>query len=122
MSLSYSAGLRRRVLRALEESPRKRSEIAAQFRISLGTLYDWQKQSKEEGRTKAKPHARRTTSRFNASLLQELATEGGDRTIKELQAAYNERTGEAFSYSTVRAWILKLGLPWKRNGPRRPTA
>jgi transposase len=57
MPQPYSADLRQRVLHALEKSPLKRSEIAAQYEISPATLYNWQKQLKEENRSRAKPHA-----------------------------------------------------------------
>jgi transposase len=35
----------------------KRSEVAAQFQTSFASLYLWQKQEKEEGRSAAKPHS-----------------------------------------------------------------
>ena len=57
MPQPYSSDLRQRVLHALERSPLKRAEIAQQFEVSPSTLYNWQKQLKEEGRTVAKPHA-----------------------------------------------------------------
>mgnify|MGYP003581462716 CR=1 FL=1 len=52
--MPYSSDLRERVLHALEVSPLKREEIAAQYQICPATLYNWQKQRKQEGRTTPK--------------------------------------------------------------------
>jgi transposase len=110
----YSSDLRQRVLHALEKSPLRRHEIAAQFEISPATLHNWQKQLKQEGRTEAKPHAGGNPSRFDPAVLRELVEEKSDRTIAELQASYQERTGAAISYWSVRNLLALLGLTRKK--------
>lgn len=114
MPQPYSADLRQRVLHALEKSPLKRSEIAAQYEICSATLYNWQKQLKEEKRSRAKPHAGGKPTRFDASVLQELVRQKNDRTIAELQSAYREKTGEAIGYSSVRRLLALRGLTRKK--------
>lgn len=119
MPQPYSSDLRQRVLHALEKSPLRRHEIAAQFEISSATLYNWQKQRKEEGRTEAKPHAGGRVSRFDPSVLGELVEEKNDRTIAELQASYEVRTGVPISYSSVRNVLVLLGVTRKKKDASR---
>lgn len=114
MPRPYSSDLRERVLHALEKSPLKRAEIALQYEISPATLYNWQKQFKEENRTQAKPHAGGVASHFDASVLQRIHAEQTDRTIEELQVRYGEETGSAISYSSVRRLLAVLALTRKK--------
>lgn len=114
MPQPYSSDLRQRVLHALEKSPLTRNEIAAQFEISPATLYNWQKQRKQDGRTTAKPHAGGRASRFNPAVLHWLVKEQNDRTLAELQAAYEANTGIPISYSSVRNVLALLGLTRKK--------
>lgn len=107
MPRPYSADLRRRVLHALEASPKhpeKRAEIARRFEISPSTLYLWQQQYRAEGRTEAKPHAGGPTLRADADLLAALVEEQRNRTLPELAALYQERTGAPITPS----WVARL--------------
>ncbi|MBV9773513.1 MAG: transposase [Gemmatimonadetes bacterium] len=110
----YSSDLRERVLHALEKSPLKREEIAQQFEISPATLYNWQKQWKEEQRSCAKPHGGGVAAHFDATVLQRVYEEQTDRTIAELQVRYQEETDESISYSSVRRLLAQLGLTRKK--------
>ena len=49
MPRAYANDLRQRVVAACETSPRPRREIAAQFQISEGTLYDWLRRWRKSG-------------------------------------------------------------------------
>lgn len=119
MPQPYSSDLRARVLHALEHAPLQRAEIAQQFQISPSTLYNWQKQRKEEGRSCAKPHAGGVASHFDPQALQRVHREKTDRTIEELQVRYQEETGESISYSSVRRLLAQLGLKRKKKDAAR---
>ncbi len=101
MSRPYSQDLRVRVLRALKDAPLKRSEIAQQYQICPATLYNWQRQERQEGRTEAKPHAGGRASEIQIEVLRELVREKNDRTLKELAQLYRERTGQSIGKSSV---------------------
>ena len=101
MSRPYSEDLRVRVLRALKQSPLKRSEIAAQFQVCPATLYNWQRFERQEGRTAPKPHAGGRASEVQIEVLRELVREKNDRTLEELAQLYRERTGQSIGKSTV---------------------
>lgn len=122
MPQPYSPDLRARVLHALEKSPLKRAEIAQQYEISPSTLYNWQKQLKEEGRSCAKPHAGGVASHFDPPVLQRVHQEKTDRTIEELQVRYQEETGDSISYSSVRRLLARLGLTRKKKDVARQRA
>lgn len=114
MPRPYSSDLRLRVLRALKDRVQKRSEIAAQFQISPATLYLWQKQQKEEGRSEAKPHSGGCTCRFDVALLRSLVAEQSDRTLVELAALYQQRTGEPISIASVDRLLRREGVTRKK--------
>jgi transposase len=114
MPRPYSSDLRERVLHALERSALTREEIAAQYEICPATLYNWQKQQKQEGRTTAKPHAGGSASEFDLEALRRIHQEKTDRTIEELRVRYREGTGTSISYSSVRRLLAKLGLRRKK--------
>lgn len=122
MPQPYSSDLRQRVLHALERSPLRRHEIAAQFEISPATLYNWQRQLKQEGRTQAKPHAGGNPSRFDPAVLRSLVEEKNDRTIAELQVAYEAKAGVPISYSSVRNVLALVGLTRKKKDAARQRA
>jgi len=105
MSRPYSQDLRVRVLRAAKESPLKRNEIAAQFQICPATLYRWQRQEREAGRTAPKPHAGGRRSQIQLDVLRELVREKNDRTLAQLARLYGERTGQPISLSSVDRWL-----------------
>ena len=101
MSRAYSPDLRVRVLRALKQSPLKRTEIAQQFQICPATLYNWQRSEREEGRTEPKPHAGGRSSEIQIEVLRALVREKNDRTLEELAQLYRARTGQPVGKSTV---------------------
>lgn len=101
MPRPYSQDLRVRVLHVLKESPLRRTEIAQQFQVCPATLYNWQRQEREEGRTEPKPHAGGRASEVHLEVLRELVREKNDRTLEELAQLYRERTGQPIGKSTV---------------------
>lgn len=120
MPRPYSSDLRTRVLAALKNSSEPREEIARRFQLAPATLYNWQRQEREEGRTQAKPHNGGPRSTFDAEVLRRAVAEKNDRTIAELQVCYQERTGRPIGWSSVRRLLVKLGLTRKKkDGSRR---
>lgn len=114
MPRPYSFDLRVRVLHALKNATRRRSEIAAQFQISPATLYLWQKQEKQEGRRAAKPHSGGPPARLDPAVLASLVPEQSERTLAELAALYEQRTGERISISSVDRLLRRAGITRKK--------
>lgn len=119
MSQPYSQDLRVRVLHALEAASRKREEIAHQFQISPATLYNWQKQKKQEGRTTAKPHAGGKRCQFDLPVLRALVAEQNDRTLEELATAYQQETAQTISRASVDRLLKKARITRKKKSHAR---
>lgn len=117
MPAPYSSDLRARVLAACEAGTQKRGEIAALFQISEATLYNWQKQAREEGRTTAKPHAGGPApqlGRDEEDLLREIVQEAIDLTLPEYNERLRQRCGLEVSNATISRALSRLGLPRKK--------
>ncbi len=119
MPRPYSADLRGRVLRACKAATRPRAELARQFEVGESTLYLWLQQEGTEGRCEAKPHAGGHTPHFDGGLLEALLAERNDRTLAELAAAYQARTGPPISPSSVRRVLAARGVTRTKKGAPR---
>jgi transposase len=106
MPRPFSADLRERVRHACAAAAHPRAEIAAQYEIGESTLYLWQQQERIEGRTAPKPHAGGRATAFDLDVLRALVTDGNDRTLAELAAAYTARTRQPISPASVRRLLV----------------
>jgi transposase len=121
MPKPYSADLRERVLLAGEAGvPPVR--VAAQFRVSLSTVYLWRKQAREEGRREAKPHAGGPAPKINAAgheVIRALVNEDSHATLAEYVERFAARTGQTVSPALMCELLQRLDLPRKKDAPGR---
>lgn len=111
---AYSMDLRERVIAACEAGDRTRSEIAEQFQISEGTLYDWLRRWRSEQSVAPAAHAGGHTSEVDAAVLRELVEGQNDRTLPEYAELYAQRTGRRYSPSHLSRMFKELKLVRKR--------
>jgi transposase len=114
MPRPYSSDLRERVLGACDAGEGPRAEIAQRFRVGASTLYLWQQQRREEGRTAAKPHHGGSPSRFDVDVLVDLVQERRERTLAELATHYAQRTEQVISKSSVDRLLRQRGVVRKK--------
>jgi len=75
---------------------------------------------REEGRRGPKPHAGgRTLVGGEQAVLAELVAERNDATLAEYAGRLSERTGARRSASALCRALQRLGLPRKKDAPRR---
>jgi transposase len=117
---AYSMDLRQRVITACEAGDRTRSEIAEQFQISKGTLYDWLRRWRAEQSVAPAAHAGGYASEVDAAVLRALVEDRNDRTLPEYAELYAERTGRRYSPSHLSRVLkeLKLVRKQRRYAPR----
>jgi transposase len=117
MPAPYSTDLRERVLAACAEGTQPRSEIARTFQISQATLYNWQRQAKEEGRTTPKPATGgppRYLGTEAEEVLREMVEAANDLTLDEYNEHLRQRCGLEVSTSTISRALSRLALPRKK--------
>ena len=117
---AYSMDLRQRVVCACEAGELTRSEIAQQFQISEGTLYDWLRRWRASQSFAPAAHSGGHTSRIDPTVLGQLIEEQNDRTLSEYARLYAERTGRLYSPSHLSRVLkeLKLSRKGRRYAPR----
>lgn len=120
MPKAYSNDLRQRVIAACEAGTQARHEIAAQFQISEGTLYDWLRRWRERGSYAPAPHAGGVASGLNRAVLQALVEAQNDCTLAEYANAYEQRTGHHYSIPRICTALkeMKLSRKGKRSARR----
>lgn len=122
MPRAYSIDLRQRVIAACEAGTQSRSEIAEQFQISEGTLYDWLRRWRAYGSFAAAPHGGGTASHLDRTVLRELVEAQNDRTLAEYADAYEQRTGRRYSIPRLCTALKEIRLSRKgRRSARRST-
>ncbi len=123
MPRPYSADPRERVLLAGEAGARP-TQVAAQFRVGLSTVYLWRKQAREDGRRAAKPHAGGPAPMIDAAgleVVRSLVEEDNGATLEEYVERYAARTQQRVSVAVMcRTLRRRLGLTRKKRrcGPR----
>ena len=117
---AYSMDLRQRVVAACEAGEFTRSEIAQQFQISEGTLYDWLRRWRASHSFAPAAHSGGHVSALDSALLRQLVEEQSDRTLPEYARLYAERTGRLYSPSRLSRVLkeLKLSRKGKRYAPQ----
>jgi len=122
MPKAYSNDLRQRVIAACEAGTQTRGEIAAQFQIGEGTLYDWLRRTRATGSCAPAPHGGGTPSGLDRELLRELVDARSDATLAEYADAYEQRTGRRYSVPRICTALQELKLSRKgRRSARRST-
>lgn len=120
MPRAYSVDLRQRVIAACEAGAQPRQEIAAQFQISEGTLYDWLRRWRAHGSYAPAPHGGGVSSGLDRAVLRALIEEDNDRTLAEYADAYQARTGRRFSVPRLCTALKEMKLSRKeRRSARR---
>jgi transposase len=119
------------VIAACEAGMQPRREIAAQFQVSEGTLYDWLRRWRERGSYAPAPHGGGTPSHLDRRLLGELVEAQNDATLAQYADAYEQRTGRRYSIPRICTALKEIRqsrkgrryAPRSTSGPRsRPSA
>ena len=127
MAAPYSLDLRERVVRAAQEGPLSRAEVAEQFSLGERTVYRWLAQSKEDPTLAPKPHAGGrvcSVDEEGQTLLRDLVEEQNDRTLAEYAQVYEQKRGVHLSRSALHRVLARLDLPRKKKrfAPQSATA
>jgi transposase len=114
-----SADLRERVLLGCERGEGSQVGIARRFRVSERTVWGWLKRARE-GRRTAKPMGRGPRPLGGErTVLVKLVAERNDATLAEYAGRLAERAGVRRSPSALGRAFRRLGLPRKKDAPRR---
>jgi transposase len=111
MPRAHSSDLRQRVIAVCEAGTQPKREIARQFQISEGTLYDWLRRWRAFGSLAPAPHGGGTPSHLDGTVLRELVEAQNDATLAEYADAYEQRTGRRYSVPRLCTALKELGLP-----------
>lgn len=114
MSAPISPDLRKRIMRAVDESKEKIIDIAKRFEVSKTAIYDWIKRRKETGNTKPVVcrEKERKITKNQINQLKEKVLEKPDITLQELK----EELDLPVCISRIsRILKFKLGLNFKKN-------
>lgn len=117
MAAPYSADLRERVIRAVDQSTLTIEEIAEQFQVSERTIYKWLALRKQTGTLAPKPHAggrALSVDEEGGKLLGRLVEEKNDRTLAEYAQAYEQACGVRLSRAALHRALVRLNLPRKK--------
>ena len=120
MPRAYSNDLRDRAVAACEAGTQPRRAIAAQFRISESTLYDWLRRKRIRGSVAPAAHGGGTVSHLDRAVLRELVEAKNDATLEEYAEAYEQRTGRRYSIPRLCTVLkeLRLARKGRRYAPR----
>lgn len=117
MGRPYSTDLRERVLQACESGEESQAAIARRFQISESAVGIWLRQLYQEGRREPKPHGRGFRSILDdndAAVLRSLVQEKNDATLEDYAQAFQDRTGEEISGSSISRALKRHGLVIKK--------
>lgn len=117
---AYSRDLRQRVVRA-RDSGMPVAAVAARFEVSVAWVYRVLQRRRVTGSIEPRKQTKfrgRALSTAEEARLEFLITARPDATLAELQQALPTRA----ALSTLWRTIDRLGLPVKKNGPRRRAA
>lgn len=118
MARPYSMDLRERAVATAHAGTLTRTEVAAQFAVSEGTLYDWLRRAREQGSVAPRPHGggRQTSiDELGEVLVCSFVAAENDLTLAELRAHYHRATGVALSQSALWRALDRLGLAYKKS-------
>jgi transposase len=118
----YSQDLRLRVVQAYEGHEGSMRQLAARFRLSLSCVRDLLTRYRTTGDVAPKPHGGGYPAKLNTKGLKALKTlvhATPDATLQELGAQLSTTQQVTVSPATISRALAKLGLPRKKNLPRR---
>jgi transposase len=124
MGRPYSMDLRERVLRACEAGEESPGAIARRFEISESAVRSWLRCWHLEGRREPKPHGRGFRSildEADAAVLRSLVRAANDATLADYAQAFQAKTGEEISPSSVARALKRQGLVIKKDPHRQRT-
>lgn len=113
MGRAYSQDLRVRVLEALDGGMSKMQAHQA-FRVSRSTMDDWLLLREQTGglTPKARPGRRGRGAIADLATFEAFATRHREATLGQMQAAWEQETGQRLSQMTFSTWLRRLG--WTR--------
>jgi transposase len=119
MGRAYSDDLRMRISAADERGEGSRRELARRFGVSFDYVRKIRRQRQRTGSAARRPQSRygvasRLSEPVQVYLLSQVAAQS-DITIAELRENIAAEQGVSASWSTVRRWVLKLGLRLKKS-------
>jgi len=117
MPRAYSVDLRERVAAAAREEHLSQSALAARFRVSEQTVYNWLRRLRETGSVAPAAHRGGRAPAVDArgrALLRELVAAQNDATLEELAARYAARARVRPSRSALWRALARLGLGRKK--------
>ena len=131
MGRAYSDDLRLRISAADERGEGSQRVLALRFGVSSEYVRKIRRQRQRTGSALRQPQSRygvasRMSEAVKVCLLAQVAAQA-DITIAELRDKLETEQGVSASWSSVRRWVLKLGLRLKKsrstpsNGTRKPT-
>jgi transposase len=131
MGRAYSDDLRMKISAADERGEGSRRALAQRFGVSFEYVRKIRRHRQQTGSATRRPQSRygvpsRMSEAVKAYLLAQVAAQT-DITIAELRDQIEAEQGVSASWSSVRRWVLKLGLRLKKsrstpaNGTRKPT-
>lgn len=118
MPRAYSLDLRERVVAAGRDEHLTQPALAARFRVSETTVYNWLRRERKTGSVVPQPHGggrRASVDAEGRALLTTLVGEQNDRTLEELGALYHDRRQVALSRSALSRTLIQLGLGRKKS-------
>lgn len=118
MARAYAMDLRERVIAAAHEEGLTQPALAARFRISEGTVYNWLRRERETGTIAPKPHGGghpRAVDAAGESVLSALVEAKNDRTLEELISLYKSETAVQVTQSSLWRALGRLGFVRKKS-------
>jgi transposase len=118
----YSQDLRLRVVQAYESHEGSMRPLAARFRLSLSCVRDLLTRYRTTGHVAPKPHGGGYPAKLKTKGLEALKTlvhATPDATLQELGAQLSTTQQVTVSPATMSRALARLGLPRKKNLPRR---
>jgi transposase len=113
MGQPFSLDLRERVIAACEAGEYAREDIAAQFRISVSTLYSWLRLYRSTGSVVPAAHGGGSASEADEGVPRCFAEQHNDRTLEEYADLYAQQTGQRFSPSHLSRMFIRHGISRK---------
>jgi transposase len=121
---AYPKELRERVIRAWQTTEGRWEQLAELFDVGRATVNRWIGRFRRTGSVAPLPHGGGQSPRISAEqlpILKGLVDEKPDRTLAELAAWYEARTGVSISTATVVRGLKRLGYT-RRRSPSRPAS
>ena len=118
----YSRDLRLRIVQAYEHREGSMRQLAARFRVSLSCVRDLLTRYRVTGEVAPKPHGGGYPAKLGAAgrdALQALVQAIPEATLQELGTQLATTQQVTVSQATLSRALSRLGLPRKKNVPRR---